>query len=155
MATKASTQGYDIRNTTVYSNTGPLKPNELDTLTCPICKKILKDPMQVIACGHRFCRACVTAFTSGSEGPFSCPIDGEAFEATEIRNDKGCHKEICGLEVHCPTRPSPCHWRGRLVEIEVLNVTCCCCDKYCSIETGNCCWNCCTLSMHWDHLFIT
>lgn len=65
MATRASTQGYDISNTTVYSNTGPLKPNELDTLTCPICKKVLKDPMQVIACGHRFCRACVTAFTSG------------------------------------------------------------------------------------------
>jgi len=59
----------------------------------------------------------------------------------QIRSDKGCHKEICGLEVDCPTRPSPCHWRGRLVEIEVLSVTCCCCDKYCSIETGNCCWN--------------
>lgn len=75
----------------------------------------------------------------------------------QIRSDKGCHKEICSLEVDCPTRPSPCHWRGRLVEIEVLNVTCCCCDtcKYWSIETGNCCCNCCTLSMHWDHLFIT
>ena len=71
----------------------------------------------------------------------------------QIRSDKGCHKEICGLEVDCLTRPSPCHWRGRLVEIEVLNVTCC--DKYCSIETGNCCWNCCSLSMHLDHLFIT
>ena len=41
----------------------------------------------------------------------------------QIRNDRGCHKEICGLEVDCPTRPTPCDWRGKLVKIEVLNST--------------------------------
>ena len=65
MATKANTEGYDVSNTTVYSKNGPLKPGELDTLTCPACKKVLKEPVQVIACGHRFCRPCIDAFTSG------------------------------------------------------------------------------------------
>lgn len=65
MATKANTQGYDVNNTTVYNKNGPLKPAELDTLTCPACKKMLKQPMQVITCGHRFCKGCINAFTSG------------------------------------------------------------------------------------------
>ena len=43
--------------------------------------------------------------------------------SSQIRNDRGCHKEICGLEVDCPTRPTPCDWRGQLVKIEVLNAT--------------------------------
>ena len=65
METKADTKGYNIGKSTVYGKTGPLKPTELATLTCPACKKVLKEPMQVIACGHRFCRGCIGAFTSG------------------------------------------------------------------------------------------
>ena len=65
METKADSQGYNIGKSTVYGKTGPLKPAELDTLTCPACKKVLKEPMQVIACGHRFCKGCIGAFTSG------------------------------------------------------------------------------------------
>ena len=68
MATKANAQGYDVSNTTVYSKDSPLKPAELDTLTCPACKKVLKEPVQVIACGHRFCKGCISALTSGRWG---------------------------------------------------------------------------------------
>lgn len=68
MATKANTQGYDVSNTTVYNKNSPLKPVELDTLTCPACEKVLKEPVQVIACGHRFCKGCISALTSGRWG---------------------------------------------------------------------------------------
>ena len=74
MATKVNTQGFDVSNTTVYSKNVPLKPAELDTLTCPACKKVLREPVQVIACGHRFCKGCISALTSERWGvyTFSC-----------------------------------------------------------------------------------
>ena len=74
MATKANTQGFDVSNTTVYSKNVPLKPAELDTLTCPACKKVLREPVQVIVCGHRFCKGCISALTSERWGvyTFSC-----------------------------------------------------------------------------------
>ena len=48
-----------VGSTTVYNKNVPLKPTELDTLTCLTytCKSMLKDPLQVIVCDHHFCRA--------------------------------------------------------------------------------------------------
>lgn len=40
------------------------------------------------------------------------------FYVEQIRNDKGCLRDILALEVTCPTTP-PCTWRGKLVDMEV------------------------------------
>jgi hypothetical protein len=121
----------------VYRNQTPLSPAELSSLTCADCSGILRDPVQVITCGDRFCRSCIDdlmshgynrhfvkysgklnilqCLTSFSEGPFRCPVDREEFRRTEVRHDKGCQKELQRLEIECTT---PCGWKGPLPSLE-------------------------------------
>ena len=61
----ASSGGYDVGTATVYSIQGPLKPPDLAALTCSICQLILREPKQVIVCGHRYCKQCIEQLTSG------------------------------------------------------------------------------------------
>ena len=50
---------FDVKSYRVYSNQTLLKPADLDALQCPSCGDLLQDPVQVTACGHRFCRSCI------------------------------------------------------------------------------------------------
>ena len=43
----------------VYSNGVQLKEAELMSLMCPACNGLLRDPVQVTACGDRFCQSCI------------------------------------------------------------------------------------------------
>jgi hypothetical protein len=99
----------------VYRNQTPLSPAELSSLTCADCSGILRDPVQVITCGDRFCRSCIDDLMSHGEGPFRCPVDREEFRRTEVRHDKGCQKELQRLEIECTT---PCGWKGPLPSLE-------------------------------------
>jgi len=64
-AKAAPAGGYDIGPATVYSSQGPLKQPEILALTCSKCKFILREPKQVIVCGHRYCKLCIEQMTSG------------------------------------------------------------------------------------------
>ena len=56
--------GYDIQGT-VYDKNGSVKQaKDLQSLTCSMCQFILRDPKQVIACGHRFCKTCIEQLTA-------------------------------------------------------------------------------------------
>jgi len=81
-----SSSGYDTSATTVYSQLGQLKKAQLQALQCSACQLILREPMQVIACGHRFCRCCIQTvmdqgWVNGEHG--MCCID-QPFPATEM-----------------------------------------------------------------------
>ena len=76
-----------------------------------------------------------------SEGPYRCPVDNEEFVrsqvcfirarfqyallfvfltcSVQVRKDRGCLKELQGLEIECTTQPSPCNWKGPLTALEV------------------------------------
>ena len=30
-----------------------------DDFVCPVCKLTMKDPMQIVGCGHRLCNICL------------------------------------------------------------------------------------------------
>ncbi len=65
MATAPQPQGgYNISGVTVYNTRGPMKKTELKHLLCPLCNKCVKDPVQVIVCGHRYCKGCLDRFVS-------------------------------------------------------------------------------------------
>lgn len=52
--------GFDVSNTNVYHPSGvKMKKQELDTLECPRCTKFLREPVQLITCGCRFCTVCI------------------------------------------------------------------------------------------------
>lgn len=53
-------RGFDIGGAAVYTKEGKeLSEAEKESLTCASCHLLLRDPHQVIQCGHRFCRTCV------------------------------------------------------------------------------------------------
>lgn len=78
-----------------------------------------------------------------SEGPYRCPVDNEEFVrsqvcyigarflictsviyfflacSVQVRKDRGCLKELQGLEIECTTQPTPCNWKGPLTALEV------------------------------------
>ncbi len=65
MATAPQPQGgYNISGVTVYNTRGPMKKTELKHLLCPLCNKCVKDPVQVIVCGHRYCKGCLDHYIS-------------------------------------------------------------------------------------------
>ena len=57
--------GYDIGGATLYNQVGVLPPSDITALTCSKCSYLLKEPRQVITCGHRYCQLCIEQMTSG------------------------------------------------------------------------------------------
>ena len=52
--------GYDVIDTTVYNSSGAkMRQNDILALECPICLKILRNPVQLITCGCRYCTSCI------------------------------------------------------------------------------------------------
>ena len=69
--------GYNINDTVVYSKDGhQLKLRDLAALQCPLCELVLRDPVQVITCGHRFCKDCLDLKTSARYVCFQCSVLG-------------------------------------------------------------------------------
>lgn len=56
--------GYEITNRmTLFTKNGSIRPNDTEALKCGICSKILREPMQLITCGCRYCASCISDFT--------------------------------------------------------------------------------------------
>ena len=52
--------GVDKLGAILYNKTGqPLGPSEIKSLECPYCNKLLRDPQQLLTCGHRYCKSCL------------------------------------------------------------------------------------------------
>ena len=51
--------GYDVGSATLYNKAGKLRASEKEMLSCQRCDKLLRDPMQLITCGCRYCKSCV------------------------------------------------------------------------------------------------
>ena len=67
--------GYDVGNAAVYSKAGfQVKPSDLAALECPLCTQVLRNPVQVISCGHRFCKGCLELMTSARYVCWHCSI---------------------------------------------------------------------------------
>ena len=56
-----STGGYDIGEATLYNKSGKVKSVEVEMLSCQKCRKLLREPVQLITCGCRYCRSCLNS----------------------------------------------------------------------------------------------
>ena len=80
----------------------------LEELLCPVCHKILQDPVQT-SCGHSFCSKCLGQ--SETSAPLQCHVckqccwsSSDAKEARRVKN----------LKVKCPNHNEGCEWKGTL-----------------------------------------
>ena len=55
--------GYSVVSQTLYVKGGAVRSSDIEALTCGICLKILREPIQIIICGCRFCNACMEGLT--------------------------------------------------------------------------------------------
>ena len=51
--------GYDIGDATLYNKTGKLRSSEKKMLSCQQCGMLLREAMQLITCGCRYCKGCM------------------------------------------------------------------------------------------------
>ena len=52
--------GYKLDGIRLYNRTGKeLGPSDIESLECPYCNKLLREPRQLIGCGHRYCKSCI------------------------------------------------------------------------------------------------
>ena len=79
--------GYEVGAATLYNKAGRLRATEKEMLGCQRCGKLLRDAMQLITCGCRYCKSCVKTIigeVKASEAQMKCPKDGEIFVKSDV-----------------------------------------------------------------------
>lgn len=90
-------------------------------LKCVICHMVLKDAMQLAACGHRYCKQCFNVtkrYAERSGQTFSCPIDRETVDMGRVFDDKATQRLILDLRVFCHHQNNGCRWSGELRDLD-------------------------------------
>ena len=68
-----------------------------DHFKCAICCLALRNPIQLVACGHRFCSVCFQTLkehSSVNNVDFCCPIDRNIIDINKVFEDKGIERLV-------------------------------------------------------------
>ena len=84
-----------------------------DSLICPICYLLLRDPHLLSCCGSKYCEVCIDRVKS-SRQPL-CPLCKQQFNTML---DKNYQRKVLGLKVRCSNRESGCSWEGELRHLD-------------------------------------
>ena len=80
----------------------PTKPTkfveEPSALLCPVCKKIFKEPVISIKCGHTFCRTCIEELISNGQ---KCPVDDQECDSSQLVLNRAVMGQIEDLYIYC------------------------------------------------------
>jgi len=82
-----------------------------DTLLCPFCKLLMRNPVQTFR-GELACEYCYVQAQKKDTG--KCPIDGEPIQLNQVFQDKYKTREILQLRCFCSNKNSGCKWQGTL-----------------------------------------
>ncbi|CAH3164478.1 unnamed protein product [Pocillopora meandrina] len=110
--------GYD------YEFTGKVPVN----CECLVCHLPMKDPVQIVGCGHRLCNICMESLLR-RPSPL-CPADREPLSREKIFPDSAHRREILDLTVKCPH--FGCSWTGELRAVEKHQSECLLKEVQCS-----------------------
>ena len=66
MVVGSGSGGYEVGEHSLYSKSGRVRSAELKMLSRQQCSKLLRDPVQLITCGCRYCKSCVKAIMAES-----------------------------------------------------------------------------------------
>merc|ERR1712136_260945 len=87
---------------------------------CVVCHLVLRNPLQIMSCGHRFCARCFDRIKLHAERngiQLLCPIDRESVSARDVFPDRGIARTIGNLKVKCGNVEQGCAWVDDLREL--------------------------------------
>ena len=80
----------------------PEKPTkfveEPPALMCPVCKKIFREPVISVKCGHTFCRMCIEDMIKNG---LTCPIDEQECDSGQLVLNRAVNRQIDDLMIFC------------------------------------------------------
>ncbi|XP_066936137.1 TNF receptor-associated factor 5-like isoform X2 [Clytia hemisphaerica] len=121
----------EIPQTTEENSVQNAKEINRDDITCAICLLVLREPVQAVKCGHRFCEKCIGEFHL--QNPGKCPKD---WQEIQVFPDVGKKREILSLKIRCPNFVDGCTWQNELREKEVHLKTCGFVTVPCELDCG-------------------
>ena len=86
-------------------------------LLCMICTLVLRDPIQILCCGHKACELCFERIKNQStinNTELRCPVDREVVDLTDVREDIYLRRVVRNMAVRCYERYHGCTWQGDL-----------------------------------------
>merc|ERR1711962_1948224 len=87
---------------------------------CVVCHLVLRNPVQIMSCGHRFCSPCFDRMRDCAElsqAQLVCPVDRELVPMKEVFPDRGISRTIGNLKVRCCNVERGCDWVDDLREL--------------------------------------
>merc|ERR1712168_154196 len=98
-----------------------------DELRCVICHLVLREPVQVMTCGHRFCAPCFQRMKIHSQETnvdLLCPVDRETIMLGNVFSDRAAARTIGNFKVHCGNRDRGCVWIDDLRDLRIHEEVC-------------------------------
>ncbi len=71
---------------------------EPSALRCPVCKRVFRDPVISIKCGHTFCTSCIQSLISSG---LKCPLDEQDCDSGQLVLNRAVKGQIDDLMIHC------------------------------------------------------
>ena len=82
-------------------------------LTCRLCSKVLREPVQVVCCGHHYCKSCIERrITANATCPNCHTPNFNHFK------DKHFEQRIDMLKIYCPHHKRGCKWSGEMSTVK-------------------------------------
>lgn len=87
-----------------------------DELKCPICHRVLEDPVSGHLCDHYYCQKCIKAWLQRS---LECPMDRIQLIEADLRPAPKIVTSLLNkLKINCPNRELGCCWTLPLGDID-------------------------------------
>lgn len=84
-----------------------------ESLRCPICYLILRDPHLTVCCGRHYCQICTQKIREYN-GERRCPFCNEDLNTRVTVLNLATKREVDRLRVYCPHKAEGCDWVGDL-----------------------------------------
>ena len=98
-----------------------------DELRCVICHLVLREPVQIMACGHRFCAQCFQRMKHHSQqynSTLVCPVDRDPVSLGEVFANRAASRTVGNLKVRCGNHQQGCEWVDDLRDLQTHEGTC-------------------------------
>ena len=96
---------------------------------CNLCKHLLREPVLVSCCRHKFCRVCINGWRRKGVNPEECPYCRAPAYETVV--EKNLERMLLDKQVWCSHRFQGCRWKGTLRNALKHEETDCQCTECC------------------------